>query len=92
MAKKSEYIVVWNTEDACDGFDADNLIRAKQSVYDIYEGWLMYGMEDPDPDDWNGMILNCYAEVQKLNKETGKYEFYWTVSDDWLERTGWVEK
>ena len=93
MSKK--FLVVWNTEDCCDGFEQDDFESAKRSVWEIYEGWLqdalLISASEPDfqPEDWDVMIDNCWAEIKILNPDTNQYDHYWYPSDADLTDIGW---
>ena len=97
---RAPYLVVWNTEDCCDGFGCESLGVAKNEVMDLYLNWKVWEQEkwndiyrptEEELDDYNYMINENYAYVQKYNPDTDEYEEEWWASDEDLEGIGWEE-
>ena len=94
--KKSEYMVVWNTEDCIDGIPEDSFEQAKTTALNILEEWAEDGFaiikkesySKEVIDGWNEMIETCWVSVHKYNHETKEYEEFCSPSDDDFERIG----
>ena len=104
MENRKMFTVIWDTENAIDGFDAETLEEAKDMAFDILYGWMIEeraGWESDEPNDeqiesWNAMINDCSVWVDKhdpLHEDNPDYdeEYYWTPSEDDLEFIGWKE-
>lgn len=82
-----EYRVIYDTEHFTDGFEVDTEDEAIDRCKGIYVGWMIEPMSCAD--DWNGMIYNCAAWVEKYDPETGDYIPYWEPDDEYLTSIGW---
>ena len=95
---RAPYRVIIDTEHSTDGADEKDLASAKENVYDTYYEWMndeALHRKDPDKptkkekENWDMMIYNCGAYIEKYNPNTDEYEEYWYPSDDKLKRMGW---
>ena len=97
---RAPYQVVWNTDDCTDGFGSESIEAAKNEVMDTYLKWKVWCQEEwediyypteEELDDYNYMINENYAYVQKYNPDTDEYEEEWWPSDEDLKKIGWEE-
>ena len=97
---KSQWRVIWNTEDCTDGCDCDSLEAAKTDAKETLINWMMWEREgwkdvfnptEDELDSYNYMIENCYVYVCKYNPDTDEYEEYWSPSNEDEEELGWRE-
>ena len=82
-----EYRVIYDTENFIDGFDVDTEEDAIERCKDVYIGWMKY--ETPGTEEWDSMIYNCAAWVEKYDPETDDYIPYWEPDDEYLTSIGW---
>lgn len=93
---KTEYMVVWNTEDCIDSIPKNNFEDAKEAALIILDEWAKDGLailnkndfSDEVREGWNQMIESCWVAVYKYNSKIKKYEPFWEPSDSDFERIG----
>ena len=94
-----KYIMIWNTEDCCDGFyfEAATEEDAKDMLREIYTNWMTAEQENwkaPEPtpeeiENWNYMISECYCYLLPDDAEDEDDEIW--LTDEELEEIGWKE-
>lgn len=96
--ERKPFKVQWDTDDCTDATSGeDTLSEAQETLWEIYEGWMdeertkWKGLSPSDEEkaDWDYMIYNCGAVVQKYNPDTDEYEDYWEPTQGELESAGW---
>lgn len=97
--KRSEYMVMWDTDSCSDGYGCDSLEMAQDSAIETLINWMMEeqsAWKNPDAptaeekENWNYMIYNCGVSVAKYNKITDDYDTVWEPSDFDVDRIGWL--
>ena len=96
---RKSYKVVWDNESCCDGHGCDTFEIAKSDVEEILVNWIVeevatWKNNKPSAENienFNYMIYNCNAWVEKYNPDTDEYEEYWFPNDEFLKSIGWEE-
>lgn len=97
--KRAPWIVAWDTDNCCDGYGCETFEQAKDGALDILVTWAVeehtsWKSDTPtqeEAENWNHMIYNCEAWVQKYDPDDDEYHDYWYPSDEELEEIGWKE-
>ena len=92
------FCVTWETDSCCDGFDCDTFEEAKSDALETLAQWEMEEIAtwknktptEEEKENWDYMIYNCVAYVQKYNPIMDEYEEYWFPTDEELKEIGWV--
>ena len=91
-----EYRVIYDTENFIDGFDVDTEEDAIEGCKDTYIEWMMEERSQwsaiptvAQIENWDYMIYNCAAWVEKYDPETGEYIPCWEPDDEYLTSIGW---
>lgn len=99
---RSPFKVIWETDDACDSYDAVSLEAAKTSAIETLiqweqeesEGWAFLPDGTPNPtakqkESWDYMVYNCIVRVAQYNPSTDEYDDIWDPDDNDLLGIGW---
>lgn len=95
---RKPYRVLWDSEDCTDADGGhDTFDEAKETALDIYANWIAEAtaewkkseLNDAEKDDFDWMIYNCGAIVEKYNPDTDEYEDFWCPSEEELNEIGW---
>ena len=97
--ERKPFRVAYDTENDCDAIDCDTFEDAKDTLWSTYTGWMdaerMDWNGEPTPQqkkDWDFMLYNSAAVVQKYDPDIDEYEDYWYPSDEELASWGWTEE
>ena len=94
---RAPYRVVVDTDSFTDGFDCESLGQAKGEAEDTLLEWMCqermewkdeFHPTEEELDNYNYMIYNSSAYVEKYNPDTDEYEEEWWPDE---EEIGWKE-
>ena len=96
---KRPYMVCWDNDSACDGFDVDSLGEAISDAEDTLSTWIcdeVSGWKDinnPTQEEINNydyMIYNYSVWVDQYNPDTDEYETIWEPDEVTEKAVGWL--
>lgn len=97
---RDPWIMVWDTDDTCDGIGCPSFEYAESEAIDTLVMWMtdarnewndVFNPTDEELDDYNYMICTSSVYVQKYDPMTDEYEDYWGPSYEDEEEIGWKE-